>query len=114
MNLIRKPVKVELNGENYEMIIDMQAAITYDQYRGESILQGLDKVLEHSDMTALAFIVASCLKKDDVAVGIDFVNQIDMFDFVEIFMPKIGELMSNGLPKMTGESTEKKTKKASR
>lgn len=111
MNLVRKPITMEINGEEFELILDMESAINYQDLADESILIGIDKIVEKSDLKRLSYLIASCLKYQDKCVGMDFVKKIDIFEAMEIFLPKIGELMTNSLPKATEDEKKTETKK---
>lgn len=111
MNLVRKPIKMELNGEEFEFVLDMESAIDYQDLADESVLVGIDKIIEKSDLKRLSFLIASCLKFKDKSVGIDFVKKLDIFEAMELFLPKIGELMLNGLPKASEDEKKTETEK---
>lgn len=109
MNIQRKVIPMEINGEAYEFILDFQSAIDFNMMYGKSIFVGLSKLSEEQDLLALASLIASCLKnKDGEAVGMDFVKKLDLMSSLEYFMEKITELVDNALPKEDGKKTKKK------
>ena len=107
MNIMRKVIKVEIENNEYDLVLDFESAITFQDLYGESIFLGIDKIIQHQDIKALACLMASCLKDEDGCVGMDFVMQIDLMGGLQFFMEKIGELMENSLP-MEDEKVAKK------
>lgn len=108
MNIKRKVVQIELNGKEYDFILDFASAIDFQEYYGKSIFIGLEKISTEQDLVALAKLIASCLKtKDGKSVGMEFVKNIDLIDGSEFFISKIEELMSNSLPKEKDASKKK-------
>lgn len=106
MNIQRKVVPVELEGKNYEFVLDFESAINFQSYYGKSIFVGLSEISK-KDIFAVCCLIASCLKdeKTGKSVGMDFIEKIDLFEGLEFFMDKVGILMENSLPK---EDTDKK------
>lgn len=99
MNIQRKVIKVELDGKEYDFILDFESAIEFQGAYKKSIFIGLSKISEEQDLLALACLIASCLKNEKgKSVGIDFVKKMDLMSTVEYFMNKISELVDNSLP----------------
>ena len=104
MNIIRKVVKIELNGQEMGMVLDFESAITYQELTGESILKGVQKISSDMDIKALCCLMASVLRdKDDNLVGVDFVKKLDMMSGMEFFMENVMQLMDNAMPKDDGK-----------
>lgn len=106
MNIQRKVIPMEIEGEKYEFILDFESAIEFQSEYGKSIFVGLSKISEEQDLLALACLIASCLKKDGKAVGMEFIKKFDLMSGLEMFMDKLTLLVDNSIPK-----EEKPTKK---
>lgn len=111
MNILTKPIKIQVNDKEFDFVLDMDAAINFQDLAGVNILVGIDKVTQNQDLKMLAYLMATCLKYNGSAVGLDFVSKLDLMGAIDLFMPKLAELMMNSLPQEDGESTEKKTEK---
>ena len=99
MNIQRKPIKVEIEGKEYEMVLDFASAIEFQWIYGKSIFVGLDEVAKSQDLYALAILIATTVKDSkNKCVGMDFVKKLDLVSSLEYFTIKLGELMSNSLP----------------
>lgn len=99
MNIQRKVIKIELDGKEYDFILDFESAIEFQGLYKKSIFIGLSKISEEQDLMALACLIASCLKNEKgKPVGIDFVKKLDLMSTVEYFMNKLSELVDNSLP----------------
>ena len=66
--------------------------------------------MKTGSLKALACLIASCVKEDGKAVGLDFAYQIDLMNGLPYFMEYLTELIDNSLPKEEDESKQKKTK----
>lgn len=103
MDILRKEIPIEINGETYKMILDFEAAMNFQKYYGKSILVGLDAISKEQDMVALGCLIASCLKtgegKDEKSVGLEFIGELDFINSLPIFMEAIPQLVDNSLPK---------------
>lgn len=107
MNIQRKEIPMEINGENYAFVLDFESAIEFQSSYGKSIFVGLSKLSEEQDLFAMANLIASCLKnKDGKPVGMEFVKGLDLMSGLELFMSKLTQLVDNSVPK-----EEKPTKK---
>lgn len=110
MDILRKEIPVEINGEVYKLVLDFEAAMNFQKYYGKSILVGLDAVSKEQDIVALGCLIAACLKagegKDEKSVGLEFIEGLDFMNTLPIFMEAIPELVDNSLPK-----EDKKNKK---
>ncbi|MGL5718295.1 MAG: hypothetical protein ACRCX2_35150 [Paraclostridium sp.] len=109
MNLKRKVIIVEHLGEKFEMILDFESAIEFEDLYGKSIFEGIKKISTEQNIKALACLLASCLKKNGKCVGMDFVKGMDLMANLEFFMTKLGELMDNSLDTDSEENVQKKT-----
>lgn len=99
MNINRKEVKVDLNGEEMSMVLDFGSAIYYQEHMKESIFKGVNRISKEMDLLAFAYLIASTLRDSNgKTVGIDFVKKLDLMKSTELFMEKFGELMDNSLP----------------
>lgn len=101
MNIKRKVIPMEIEGKEYEMILDFGSAMEFQDLYGKAIFVGLDKIGKEQDLKALACLIASCLKYKGKAVGLDFVAGMDLMSGLSVFMEKIAELMDNSLPAET-------------
>lgn len=109
MNLKRKVIEIKINKEKYEMILDFESAIEFEDLYGKSIVEGIKKISTEQNIKALACLMASCIKKDGKCVGIDFVKNMDLMSNLEFFIGKLGELMENALDTDSEENVQKKT-----
>lgn len=107
MNIMRKVIKTKIENNEYDLVLDFESAMEFQDLYGESIFLGIDKIIQKQDVKALACLVASCLKGEDGCVGMDFVKQIDLINGLPFFVEKIGELMENSLP-IEDENVDKK------
>lgn len=98
MSIMRKAIKTNIENNEYDLVLDFESAMVFQDLYGESIFLGIDKIIQKQDIKALACLVASCLKDEDGCVGMDFVKEIDLMNGLPFFMEKIGELMENSLP----------------
>lgn len=107
MSIMRKAIKVEVENNEYDFVLDFESAMVFQDLYKKSIFIGIDEIIQKQDIKALACLIASCLKNEDGCVGMDFVMQIDLMGGLPFFMEKIGELMENSLP-MEDEKVAKK------
>lgn len=100
MNIKRKVIKMEIEGKDYDFILDFESAIEFQESYGKSIFVGLSKLSEEQDLLALACLIASCLKDESgKPVGMDFVKSMDLMGGLELFMEKLTDLVDNSVPK---------------
>lgn len=109
MNLKRKPIVIKMGKEKYEMILDFESAIEFEDLYGKSIFEGIRKISTEQNIKALACLIASCVKKDETCVGMDFVKGMDLMSNLEFFIDKLGDLMDNSLDTDSEENVQKKT-----
>lgn len=109
MNLKRKPIVIKIGKEKYEMILDFESAIEFEDLYGKSIFEGIRKISTEQNIKALACLIASCVKKDETCVGMDFVKGMDLMSNLEFFIDKLGDLMDNSLDTDSEENVQKKT-----
>lgn len=98
MSIMRKAIKINIENNEYDLILDFESAMVFQDLYGESVFLGIDKIIQHQDIKALACLIASCLKDEEGCVGMEFVKGIDLMNGLPFFMEKIGELMENSLP----------------
>lgn len=99
MNIQRKEIPMEINGENYAFVLDFESAIEFQSSYGKSIFVGLSKLSEEQDLVAMAMLIASCLKdKNGKPVGLDFVKGLDLMGGLELFTDKLTALVDNSVP----------------
>ena len=98
MYLKRKVIKVEFNEQEYDFVLDFESAIEFQDMYGKSIFLGLTKISEEQDIFALACLIASCVKDNDQAVGLDFVKKLNLMKTLGYFMDLIPELVDNSVP----------------
>ena len=111
VNIISKAVKVEIENNEYDLVLDFESAMVFQDLYNESIFLGIDKIIQKQDIKALACLIASCLKDEDGCVGMEFVKEIDLMNGLPFFMEKIGELMENSLPMEEDEDKKKPKQK---
>ena len=111
MNIMRKAIKVEIENNEYDLVLDFESAMVFQDLYNESIFLGIDKIIQKQDIKALACLIASCLKGEDGCVGMEFVKEIDLVNGLPFFMEKIGELMENSLPMEEDEDKKKPKQK---
>ena len=109
MNLKRKVIDLKIGKEKYEMILDFESAIEFEDLYGKSIFEGIKKISTEQNIKALACLIASCVKKDGTCVGMDFVKGMDLMSNLEFFIGKLGDLMDNSLDTDSEENVQKKT-----
>ncbi len=109
MSLKRKVIKMEIEEKEYDLILDFESAIEFQDMSKKSIFEGIQDISEKQDLKVMAMLIASCLKDENGCVGMDFVMKLDLMEFLPKFMEKLGELMSNSLP--TEDNKKAKGKK---
>ena len=109
VNIMRKVIKTNIENNEYDLVLDFESAMVFQDLYGESIFLGIDKIIQKQDIKALACLIASCLKDENGCVGMEFVNKIDLMNGLPFFMEMIGELMENSLP-IEDENNKKKPK----
>lgn len=109
VNIMRKVIKTNIENNEYDLVLDFESAIVFQDLYGESIFLGIDRIIQKQDIKALACLIASCLKDEEGCVGMEFVKKIDLMSGLPFFMDIIGELMENSLP--TEENVDKKKPK---
>ena len=111
MNIMRKVIKVEIENNEYDLVLDFGSAMEFQDLFGESIFLGIDKIIQEQDIKALSCLIASCLKNEDECVGMDFVKKIDLMNGLPFFVDILGELMENSLPVEESEGKKKPKQK---
>lgn len=109
MNLKRKAIEIKINEEVYEMILDFESAIEFEDLYGKSIFEGIRRISTDQNIKALACLIASCVKKNGKCVGMEFVKGMELMSNLEFFVEKLGELMDNSLDADKEENVQKKT-----
>lgn len=109
MNIQRKVIPMEIEGKEFEFILDFESAIEFQTNYGKSIFVGLSKLSEEQDLVALACLIASCLKDKETGkpVGMDYVKKLDLMNGLEFFMDKLTDLVDNAMPKEETPSKKK-------
>lgn len=111
MNIQRKAIPMEIDGKEYEFILDFESAIEFQGKYGDSIFVGLSKLSEKQDLYAMACLIAFCLKDSTgKCVGLDFVKKLDLINGLDFFMDKLSALMDNSLPE-EDDNAKKNAKK---
>lgn len=108
MSLKRKVIKMEIEEKEYDLILDFESAIEFQDMSKKSIFEGIQDISEKQDLKVMAMLIASCLKDENGCVGMDFVMKLDLMEFLPKFMEKLGELMSNSLPTEDNKKTKGK------
>lgn len=99
MNIQRKEIDIELNGKNYKMVLDFGAAIEFEGYTNKSILIEMQRIGTEQNMTTLAYLMASVIKKENnKSIGIKAIAELDLVSGMTYFVEKMGELFENSLP----------------
>jgi len=112
MNINRKTVKVNLQGKEYDMIMDFAAAIEFQDLFGISIYKAIDMILKELDIKALAYMIATCVKdENNQSIGLEKVKELGVLENVYFFVQKISELVDNSLPKAQKELIANQNKK---
>lgn len=109
MDLKRKVIKMELEGKEYDFILDFETAMDFQELYGKSIFIGLQNLSDEQDLLALGCLLASALKdqRTGKAVGMDFVKKLDLLSSLETVMGNLGELVENSIPVEEDEAKKK-------
>ena len=107
MNLKKKVIEVVIDDKKYEMALDFESAIEFQELYGKSVIDGVNEITTKQDIKAMACLIASCLKHNGRCVGMDFVRGLDLMKYLTLFTEKLAELMMNSF----GESEETDNKK---
>lgn len=110
MSLKKRVIEIEIDKKAYEMALDFESAIEFQDIYGKPIFDGIQDITNKQDVKAMAVLIASCLKENGKCVGMEFVKGLDLMQYLPMFMEKLGELMNNSLPTEDKE-TKSKTKK---
>lgn len=89
----------------------LKVRIDFEDIYGKSVFEGIRKISQEQNIKALACLIACCLKDDDGAVGMDFVKKLDLMEYLELFIEKLGDLMANSIEEEKDEEVQKKTVK---
>ena len=113
INIFRKPVIIEIEGKEYDFILDFESAIVFQDLYGKSIFVGIDKITKEQDLKALSCLIASCLKDPDTfkCVGMNFVKKIDLISGLPFFTDRIADLLTASLPENKEENKKKQKQK---
>ena len=107
MSLKKKVIELEIENKKYEMALDFESPIEFQELYGKSVIEGVSDITTKQDIKAMACLVASCLKYNGKCVGMDFVKRLDLMKYLTLFTEKLGELMSNSFD-MEEENSDKK------
>lgn len=108
MNIQRKEIELELNGEKYYAILDFAAAVDFESRTGKSITKEIQNLIKNESLLTLANIMASVIKKENnKCVGINFISELDLIDATNYFIGIMEQLIELGLPKAEPESEKK-------
>lgn len=107
MNLKKKVIEVEIDGRKYEMALDFESAIEFQELYGKSVIEGVNEITTNQDIKAMACLIASCLKYNGRCVGMEFVKGLDLMTYLTLFTEKLAELMANAFG-VEEESNKKK------
>lgn len=108
MSLKKKVIEVEINNKVYEMALDFESAIEFQELYGKSIIEGVSDITAKQDIKAMACLIAACLKYNGKCVGMNFVKSLDLMKYLALFTEKLGELMVNSFG--VDEDSENKKK----
>lgn len=106
MNLKKKVIEIEIDNKKYEMALDFESAIEFQELYGKSIIEGVNAITSKQDIKAMSYLIAACLKDNGKCVGINFVKKLDFMTYLTLFTEKLSELMTNAFG--TEEQSDKK------
>lgn len=108
MNLKKKVIEIEIDSKKYEMALDFESAIEFQELYGKSVIEGVNDITSKQDIKAMACLIASCLKYGGKCVGMNFVKKLDLMTYLTLFTEKLGELMTNSFGEAEEEDSKKK------
>lgn len=108
MNIQRKSVKMNINGKEYDAIIDFKAAIDFEMRTKKSMIKEIEELGKTQSIVTIANIMASIIKdENNNSIGLDAILDLDLVDGASYFMEKIYELVDSSLPVATEEDKKK-------
>ena len=108
MNLKKKIIEVTIDEVIYDLVLDFGSAIDFEDMYGKSIFEGIRRISNEQNIKALACLIACCLREEDEPVGMDFVREMDLMANLDLFIEKLGDLMTNSIQEETDEKEIKK------
>lgn len=78
-----KRVKITLDNKDYDLVLDLRGALLFQELQGETIFEGVDKIANKQDMTAIINLLCSTVRnkkgepiKKEVILGLDMIENL--------------------------------------
>lgn len=108
MNIVKKVIDIELNGEKMVAVFDMQSVVLYKELSGKPFLFGMQKLAEMDEEVILNFM-ASTIRKTEKSKPIGKkLFEYDIMCLLLNFTEPLMTLITASMPKSEGGKTEKK------
>lgn len=65
MNLVKKEIDIEIEGDQYVMTFDMRSIATYKEITGASFVMGTNKLFKYDDEEIINFIASTLREKNN-------------------------------------------------
>lgn len=92
--MLRKRTPVMINDEKFEIVVNTGAMIDVENLTEESFLNVVKKA-EKGSIPALAHLLSACLHKEEKPVGMDYIRDMDVNDFGDLFNPLIDAIIAS-------------------
>lgn len=109
MNIVKKVIDLEINGEKLVATFDMLSIATYKKLTGKSVLKGMQGLAEMDEEVILNFM-ASTIREDEKAkpIGEELFEKYDILGLLLNFTEPIMGLIADSMPKQQKGGKAKK------
>lgn len=94
--MINKAIPVTIKEKEYEIVVNVGSMLAVEKIAKRGFLEVL-KETEKGELGPIAILLASCLKDNKKAVGLDFVEALE-FGEMETLLSPLMEAITNSFP----------------
>ena len=108
INLNKKVIDVEINGEQYTASLDVATIVHYKQQTNKNFLHSIAQLGENEDLLLVIEILGSVIKdKKGKSVGVKFFMEYNPVEVMMEFLPLLTEVINGNFPEPKNEAEKK-------
>lgn len=100
--MINAKCPIQIEGQDYEIIVNVGKMIQVEENSGHSFMDAVKKA-ESGSIAAIAALLAECLTKDGKSVGFEEINNMNFDVFEELVEPLIETIVKAFPQKKKGD-----------
>lgn len=88
-----KKVKITLDNKDYDLVLDLRSALLFQELQGETIFEGVDKIANKQDITAIVNLLCATVRDKGKPVKKEFILGLDMLENLPAIMLALNDLL---------------------